>query len=120
MNYVALLSLHSSMIEADRKTAMERRAGGRYPDGVSLLAEYWPIGATFDVMSIVSSARVIPVMKLVVEWSQHFDVNIWPALPVSDLSAVRLYEESQIRSGTLAKPHGDGLVSADPLFSIDA
>jgi hypothetical protein len=114
MNYVALLRLHSSTIEADRKMAMERRAKTRYPDGVSILVEWWPIGGKFDVVSIISSPLVIPVMELVVEWSHNFEVNIWPAIRVDDLSAVRLWElheESQIRVEDLTTPDRRGLTS---------
>jgi hypothetical protein len=102
MNYVALMRFHSSLIEVDRHTALERRADTRYPDGVSILAEYWPIGGMFDVVSIISATKVTPVMELVAEWSQHFDINIRPAVAADEIQAAQPKELlGHIRSGPL-------------------
>ena len=78
MNYVALLKFHNWLIEVDRHDVLERRAGIDVPEGVSIV-EYWPIGGTFDVISVISATKVTPVMELVAEWSRHFDINVRPA-----------------------------------------
>ena len=117
MNYVAMLKLHASMIEADRKRAMERRAASRRPEGVLVLAEDRPIGGTFDVVSIISASLIIPVMELVVEWSQQFEVTIRPAIPASDVPALRLWElseRSRIRVEDLTNTDRDEFIWAMP------
>ncbi len=45
MDYVALLTFRSSVTAAERDGALIRRAGWKYPDGIRVIAEYWPAAA---------------------------------------------------------------------------
>src|ERR1039458_4940438 len=45
VDYVALLKFRSAVSGADRDAALTRRAGWQYPEGLQLIAEYWPVAA---------------------------------------------------------------------------
>jgi hypothetical protein len=43
MDYVAFLSMRSSVPAEQRDAAPARRAGWSYPAGIRVIAEYWPM-----------------------------------------------------------------------------
>ena len=80
MDYVALLTFRSSVTAAERDGALIRRAGWKYPDGIRLIAEYWPAAAAVQVVSIFSADSFAAVMEVELEWSDVFDIDIHPAI----------------------------------------
>jgi hypothetical protein len=84
MDFVALLRFRSSVTSAERDAAMVRRAGWKYPDGLRMIAEYWPTGSAVQVVSIFSADDFTGVMELQLEWSDVFDIDIYPAVSSED------------------------------------
>jgi len=80
MDYVALLSFRSSVAGAERDAALARRAVWEYPAGVTLIAEYWPLSSTTQVVTIFSAQDYASVMEVVYEWNDVFDIDVHPAI----------------------------------------
>jgi hypothetical protein len=57
-----------------------RRAQWQYPSGLRLIAEYWPASAQATVVSIFSAEEFGPVMEMIVEWNDVFDIDVSPAI----------------------------------------
>ncbi|HEY2331529.1 MAG TPA: DUF3303 family protein [Acidimicrobiales bacterium] len=84
MDYVALLSFRSSVPAAERDAALMRRAGWKYPAGVTPIAEYWPAGADIQVVTIFSADDFASIMEVQLEWADVFDIDIHPAVSAED------------------------------------
>ena len=84
MDYVALLRFRSATTAAERDAALVRRAGWQYPASVRLIAEYWPMAADVQVVSIVNTDDAGTMLEFVLEWSDVFDIDIHPALSAED------------------------------------
>jgi Domain of unknown function (DUF3303) len=80
MDYVALLSFRSSVSGADRDAALMRRAAWQYPQGITPIAEYWPLGSDVQVVTIFSADSFDTMMELVFEWNDVFDIDMHPAV----------------------------------------
>src|SRR5437016_968516 len=52
MNYVMLLRWKQGLTREQRDGALARRSQWKYPDGIELLAEYWPAADDPAVVSI--------------------------------------------------------------------
>jgi hypothetical protein len=84
MDYVALMTFRPATTTAERDAALARRATYQYPGGVKLIAEYWPMAASPQVVAIFSANDSADVMTLVFEWNDVFDIAIHPALSAED------------------------------------
>jgi hypothetical protein len=84
MDYVALLTLRSAVSSAERDAGLSRRASWQYPAGIRLIAEYWPMGAGPNVVSIFSTDNPESIMEIYLEWSDIFDIEVHPALSAED------------------------------------
>ena len=84
MDYVALLSFRSSVSGAERDGALMRRTAWQYPEGIRLIAEYWPTASAVQVVSIFSADSFDNVMELVFEWNDVFDIDIHPAVSAEE------------------------------------
>lgn len=84
VDYVATLRFRPSVSAADRDAALVRRAGWQYPEGITLIAEYWPSSADLQVISIFSADDYAPVMQLVFDWNDVFDINVHPAVSAEE------------------------------------
>jgi hypothetical protein len=84
MDFVALMRFRPSVPAAERDAASARRAGWQYPDGVKVLAEYWPMSGEYQVVSIVSAETIEPVMEIVFEWHDVFDIVVNPAISADE------------------------------------
>ena len=51
-----------------------------YPEGIQLIAEYWPQAANPDVITIFEADSVAPIMAMTAEWGDVFDVTVVPAV----------------------------------------
>jgi Protein of unknown function (DUF3303) len=84
MDYVAMLTLRPTLTAAERDAAFARRANWRYPDGLRLIAEYWPMASAPQVVSIFSTDDPGNFMQLILEWNDVFDINVHPAVSADD------------------------------------
>jgi Domain of unknown function (DUF3303) len=79
-----MLTFRSSVSAADRDAALMRRAAWKYPDGIRMIAEYWPMSSSVQVVAIFSADNVAQVMELEFEWSDVFDIDIHPAVSAEE------------------------------------
>ena len=84
MDYVAFLKFRPSLPAAERDAALMRRASWQYPAGMRVIAEYWPSAADTQVVSIFSVDEYGPVMELLLEWGDVFDIDIFPAVSAEE------------------------------------
>jgi hypothetical protein len=84
MDYVALLRYRSSVAGTERDAALVRRTVWEYPDGISLIAEYWPMSGDVQVISIFSTDSIAALLELEFEWSDVFDIDISPAVSAEE------------------------------------
>jgi hypothetical protein len=84
VDYVATLTFRSSVSASDRDGALMRRAAWQYPDGIRLIAEYWPVAAQMQVVSIFAADDFAPVMQMELEWNDVFDISVYPAISVDE------------------------------------
>lgn len=61
-----------------------RRAAWKYPDGVRVIAEYWPFSSSATVVTIFSTDSPDALLELELEWSDVFDIDIYPAVSAED------------------------------------
>ncbi|MCL5950753.1 MAG: DUF3303 domain-containing protein [Chloroflexi bacterium] len=77
-----------TMAKAKAGTGQERitrRAQWKYPDGMRVLAEYWPIGGEYEAIIISEGDNITSAMALfVVAWSDVLDITITPALTAEE------------------------------------
>jgi Protein of unknown function (DUF3303) len=84
VDYVAFIRFRPSVSAAERDAALQRRASWQYPDGVKLIAEYWPMSADIQVVSVFSTENFAGVMELTLEWNDVFDVSVHPAVSAEE------------------------------------
>ena len=84
MDYVGLLKFRDSLSAAERDAGLMRRAAWKYPDGVRVIAEYWPSAADVQVVTIFSADDYASIMEIVFEWNDLFDIQIHPAISADD------------------------------------
>ncbi len=63
---------------------MARRAQWKFPEGVRIVAEYWPIGGEYSVITIAEAESIAPIMAAVVAWADVFDFTIHPAVTAEE------------------------------------
>lgn len=88
MDYVALLAFRPSVIGPERDAALMRRAAWQYPEGITPIAEYWPSVAGLQVVTIFSATEYAPVMELLYEWNDVFEIKVYPAVSAQDGLAI--------------------------------
>ena len=84
MDFVALLKFRASLSAADADAALGRRAGWKYPDGIKVIAEYWPLSSAVQVISILAADSIEKIMEIFFEWDDVFDINIYPAVSAEE------------------------------------
>ena len=84
MDYVALLTFRGSVSGADRDAALMRRAAWQYPSGIRVIAEYWPLASSPQVVSIFSADDYASLAELLFEWTDVFDIDIHPAVSAEE------------------------------------
>lgn len=104
MDYVALLKFRPSVAAADRDGALMRRAGWQYPDGIRVIAEYWPLSSATQVVSIFSTESFESAMELFFEWNDVFDIDIHPAVAADE--GLRIGPDVFGRLGRMQPPPG--------------
>ncbi len=84
MDYVALLRFRASVPAAERDGALMRRATWKYPDGIRVIAEYWPISSSATVVTIFSTDSPDALLEVELEWGDVFDIDVYPAVSAED------------------------------------
>lgn len=84
MEYVALLRFREGVSAAERDGALLRRSAYQYPEGLTPIAEYWPVSAEAQVVTIFSAETFAPVMQVELEWSDVFDISVFPAVSAEE------------------------------------
>ncbi len=84
MEFVALLRFRPSVSAADRDAALMRRASWQYPDGVELVAEYWPLSGEYQVVTVFAAETYATIMEVVYEWNDVFDISVSPAISADE------------------------------------
>jgi hypothetical protein len=84
VDYVSFLKFRPSLSAAERDGALMRRASWQYPAGMRVIAEYWPSSADVQVVSIFSVEEYGPVMELLLEWGDVFEIAVYPAVSAED------------------------------------
>ena len=102
MDYVGILSFRQGANAAERDAALQRRASWSYPSGVTPICEYWPLSGTAQVITVFSANELGPVMEIVFEWNDTFDIDIHPA--VSAEEGLRIGAEVMARIPRMRQP----------------
>jgi hypothetical protein len=84
VDYVAFLKFRPSLSAAERDGALMRRASWQYPAGTRVIAEYWPAAGDIQVVSIFSVDEYRPVMELLLEWGDVFEIAVHPAVSAEE------------------------------------
>ena len=58
MEFVAFLRFRPSVSAADRDAALMRRAAWKYPDGITVLSEYWPMSGEYQVVTAFAADSI--------------------------------------------------------------
>jgi len=84
MEFVALLRFRPSVSAAERDAALMRRAGWQFPDGLKVVAEYWPLSGEYQVVTVFSAETIAPIMEGEFEWDDVFDMTVTPAISADE------------------------------------
>ena len=84
MDFVALLKFRSSVSAADADAALGRRVAWKYPDGIKMIAEYWPLSTAVPVVSILSADSIEKILEFFFEWNDVFDIDVHPAVSAEE------------------------------------
>jgi hypothetical protein len=84
MEYVALLRFRDGVSAADRDKALMRRAEYQYPEGIRTIAEYWPMSADYQAITVFSAESIAVIMEVEFEWNDVFDITIAPAISAEE------------------------------------
>ena len=84
MDFVALLKFRSALSAAEADAALGRRATWKYPEGIKVIAEYWPLSSAVQVVSLLAAESIEKIMELVYEWNDVFDIDVYPAVSADE------------------------------------
>ncbi len=84
MEFVAFLRFRPSVSAADRDAALMRRAAWKYPDGITVLSEYWPMSGEYQVVTAFATDSITAMMEVEFEWNDVFDVTVIPAISAEE------------------------------------
>ena len=84
MDFVALLKFRSSLSAAEADAGLGRRAAWKYPEGIQVIAEYWPLSSAVQVVSILAAESIDKIMEVVFEWQDVFDIDVYPAVSADE------------------------------------
>ena len=84
MEYVAFLKFRESVSAADQDAALMRRASWKYPDGIRVISEYWPLSAEYQVVTAFEADSFPSIMEVVFEWNDVFDISVFPAVSADE------------------------------------
>lgn len=59
---------------------LARRAHFEYPEGIKVVAEYWPMGSDIVALLIAEAEDMAAIMAAVYAWSDALDLTINPVV----------------------------------------
>lgn len=84
MDFVMLLAFKEGLSEKERDEALIRRAQWSYPDGLTVLAEYWTANDDVAVVVVARATEFQPIWSLTATWNDKFDVTVMPAVSAEE------------------------------------
>lgn len=84
MEFVLLNSWKQGLSREDREEALARRAQWEYPDGLEVIAEYWPATDHPAVVAILRADDYEALFEMELTWNDTFDVTILPAISAKE------------------------------------
>jgi hypothetical protein len=84
VDYVMLLRWKQGLTREQRDGTLANRAGWKYPAGINVIAEYWPIAEDPAVISIFQTEDIGALLEIGFTWSDTFDITTWPAISAED------------------------------------
>lgn len=84
MDFVTLLKFRSTLSAAEADAALGRRAAWKYPEGIEVKAEYWPLSSAVQVVAIVGAESIEKIMEFVYEWTDVFEIDVYPAVSADE------------------------------------
>jgi hypothetical protein len=62
------------------KERIARRVDWQHPEGMRVVAEYWPMASETAVIAIAETDNVALIMKAISDWDDVFDFTVVPAM----------------------------------------
>jgi hypothetical protein len=84
MIYVWQASWKPGLSREQQDGALMRRASWSYPDGVTVLGEYWLAGSDPAVVLIYETDRYAAIMEMGLTWGDVFSIKCEPACTPED------------------------------------
>ncbi len=77
--------------KATQQEIIARRAQWKFPPGVRVVAEYWPIGGEYSVITITEADNIAPAIQSIGPWNDVFDFTITPAVTAEE--GLKLFQQ---------------------------
>jgi hypothetical protein len=84
VQHIALLDWKSGITQEQQDGALARRAGWQYPDGIKVIAEFWPMSPRPAVVSIFDTDDISKIMQIMFAWSDVFDITVLPGVTAEE------------------------------------
>lgn len=84
MDYVLLLRWRQGLTRDQRDGALMRRAEWRYPEGIDVVAEYWPATEDPAVVVIARTEDFSSLMEIQFTWGDVFELTAFPAISAEE------------------------------------
>jgi hypothetical protein len=84
VDYVMLLRWKQGLTREQRDETLVHRAGWKYPAGLDVIAEYWPVAEDPAVVSIFRTEDIGALMEIEFTWGGTFDITTYPAVSAED------------------------------------
>ena len=84
MDYVMLLRWKQGLSREQRDGALVRRAQWSFPQGVEVVAEYWPAAEDPAVVAIFRTDDFSNIMEVSFTWGDTFDITTFPAISAEE------------------------------------
>ena len=84
MDFVTTMSWEPGLTREQRDEALIRRAGWTYPEGMEVIAEYWPASESVAVVVISRAETFQPFMEIELTWSDKFHIETHPAVSAEE------------------------------------
>lgn len=82
MLFVAMGTVRGDM--GTTKERVERRIQWQYPEGASVIGEYWLQTTDPTVIVIFEADDIAPIMAMNTEWDDYFNITVVPAISAKD------------------------------------
>ena len=63
---------------------LARRAEWQYPEGLRVVAEYWPQSGEYAVITIAEADSALPILAAIAPWSDIFEFTVAPVVTAEE------------------------------------